>query len=191
LAQQGEPVTGGNPFRRFKEPKLSEFDEVITAAGSAELQGRTGAQVLLLQPALGRRHPRVVEQGVIKGLRPESPAEVRPLEDRFAEPDAQTLEIARRLPEDGEVHAAADVHADGVRDDGVLHGGDAADGHAITDVCVGHERAGDDRREAHDVFHLLPGGLMDGFGPVDAVAEWRGARRQQALALTRGQYLGT
>jgi len=122
MAQQGEPVTGGNPFRRFMEPKLAEFDEVVAASGSAELQGRTGAQVLLLQPLLGRRQPRVVEQGVIKGLRPESPTEMRPLEDRFAEPGAQTFEIARRLSEDGEVHTAADIHAYGVGDDRVLHG---------------------------------------------------------------------
>ena len=72
-----------------------------------------GACTEAVEAPLDRGETRVIEQRVRPGLRPERPAEVGPLEDGRAELRAETLQVARRVAEDREVHTAADVHADG------------------------------------------------------------------------------
>ena len=65
-------------------------------------------------------------------------AETGLVRDGFDEPLAAAVQLAHGQVQHGHLHAARDVHADGVRDDGVFGGEHAADGQAVAHVSVGH-----------------------------------------------------
>ena len=57
--------------------------------------------------------------------------------------------------EDAHLHPAGDVHAHPVRDDRIVHSQDPADGQAVADMGIGHERPAHGHGEARAVAHLL------------------------------------
>ena len=61
----------------------------------------------------------------------------------------------QREIEHRQLHAARDVHADGVRDDRVARGQDTADRQTVADVGVRHQRARDRDRQLARVAQLL------------------------------------
>jgi len=65
------------------------------------------------------------------------------------------FEISGGDVEDGELHAAGNIDAYCIGDDGVARREDAADGQAVALVGIGHERAADGDGEAGGVFHLF------------------------------------
>src|SRR5260221_6658710 len=92
----------------------------------------------------GRLPGRVVEHGMRWALRARdlgAHAEARLFQERALEVVLALPEDVRRDAVDREAHAAGDVDADGERNDRVLRREYAADGQAVADVGIGHQRA--------------------------------------------------
>ena len=100
------------------------------------------------------------------------------LSSRFASRSRCPAIVAGGAVVDGQLHAAGDVHAHGVGDDGVLDRQHAADGQAVADVRVGHERARHGHRQRARVGHLLDGGRFQALAPLVPGREF-GARRER------------
>lgn len=64
-------------------------------------------------------------------------------------------EVLGRQVKHREGHPAADIHAHGVGNHGVVGGQHPADGQAVAVVGVGHERAGHGHGQLHGRFHLV------------------------------------
>ncbi len=93
-------------------------------------------------------------------------AEARFRLDGAREPVLLLLQVAHRDVQHRHLHAAGDVHADGVRNHRILRGQHAADGQAVTDVCVRHERARDRHRQQTRLLHLHHRVVFEMFAPL-------------------------
>jgi hypothetical protein len=82
------------------------------------------------------------------------------------QPVVASLNPPGRRVEHREFHAAGDVDADGVGNDGVLGGEHPADREAVTDVGVGHECSGDRHWQAGRGRYLGDGGVFDLIPPL-------------------------
>jgi len=85
------------------------------------------------------------------------------------EPIGLRFDRLGRQVENGHFHAAGDIDADGVGNDGILGGQHAADGQAIADVGVRHERGRDGHGQVAGVIHLLEGFGVEILAPLAEV----------------------
>ena len=93
-------------------------------------------------------------------------AETRLVLNGLDEPFAPAVQLAHGQVEHGHLHAAGNVHADGVGDDRVVGGQHAADGQTIADVRVRHQRARDRHGELARASHLVDGLGFESFAPL-------------------------
>ncbi|MDT4837612.1 hypothetical protein FQZ97_713500 [compost metagenome] len=156
----------------------ADLDEVVAGAQGAEVVAIVG----LLQPwVLGGDGPEACGQGapglvgggryVVPGALV-APAEGLAVGHGALDGAAQAMEVVRQVggPQGGEGgdHAAADVHAHGGGNDRADGGNHAADGRALAQVHVGHDRQVlEDEGHLRRVDQLLAGFLFHrhAFGP--------------------------
>ena len=133
----------------------------------------------ILQRCRDRRHLPVLVHDVVLAPRLERGAHAEPCFtlERFGEPRLVDRERTDGQIENGHLHPAGDIHADGVRNDRVVGREHATDRQAIPDVRIGHERAGSGNRQPAGVFHLLDGVGFQAFTP-DTVRRRSGARKE-------------
>ena len=82
---------------------------------------------------------------------------------------------------DGELHSARDVHADGVRDDGVVGRQHAADRQAIAHVGIRHQRARHGDRQRARIAHLLHRVCFEALAPLAPRREFRPRRKGRPI----------
>ena len=99
------------------------------------------------------------------------------------------LQVAHRNVQHGHFHAARDVHADGVGDHRVVRGQHAADGQAVADVRIRHQRARDRHRQQTRFLHLHHRVVFETFAPL-AIFHGNFARRNFSLSASTGERVG-
>ena len=152
VAQQGEIRAGLKAEFLVLHGEFAELDKMIAAAAGAEL--RRGLVAKRLRD--GADGPVLVHDRMRAAMFEfRADAEARLGFDGADEIGFAAAQPVERQIEHGHFHAAGDVHAHGVRDDGVVGGQHAADGQAVADVGVGHERGGDGDGQLAGVLHLL------------------------------------
>ena len=163
----------------------TELHEMVTAAAGAQL--RPGAVLVLFgdraNVPIGIQHlvlPAVLEAGPHAKARLglDGPGEAFGMPFQFADRDIQHRHL----------HAAGDIHADGIWNDRVLGGQHAADRQAVAHVRVGHESAGDCDRQQAGPFHLHHGLVFQPFAPL-AIFDRFGAGRRRCVHNGLGEFL--
>ena len=108
--------------------------------------------------------------------------------DRPGKAIRMPLQFADRDIQHRHLHAAGDIHADRIRNDGVLGGQHAANRQAIAHVRVRHEGAGHCHGQQAGFLHLHHGLVLQSFAPL-AVFDRFGARRRRSVHNGFGQFL--
>lgn len=165
VGEEGKVVAGGEVEAFYGDIQLAKFDKVIAAAACAEL-----APCLVLE-ALGERAevPVAVHDLVLAARFFEFRADAEAgfgFDGASEEVDPVTEGFGGKV-EDGESYAAGDVYADSIGDDGVSCGEDAADGDAIADVRIGHERGMNGDRQLRGISHLRDGIAFEANAPLE------------------------
>ena len=165
VTEQREVLARRQPDRAVGHGELPELDEVIAAAARPELRPRA-----ILEAGRDVAHAPIRIHDTVLAWRPErgADAESRLTLDRFGQLALIVGQRGERQIQHGHLHAARDVHADRVRNDGVVRRQHAADREPVADVRVGHERAGDRDRQLARVRHLLDRRRLQVFTP-DAI----------------------
>ena len=120
-------------------------------------------------------------------------AEARLALDEVRETVALTGEGVRLAVIDGQLHAARDVHADGVRNHRVLRREHAPDRQTVADVRIWHERARDRDRQRTRIGHLLHRLGFEPFAPLTPWRQFRTRRERRAVdraGQRRTQFVG-
>ncbi len=169
MAEQGEVKAGREGQVGGSDFESAELDEVVAGTAGAKL-----GPGLVLELAGDRGDgPVGVHDGMLASVR-ETGTDAKAGfgfnggdESVGAGFDAPDGEI-----EHGHLHAAGDIHTDGVRDDGVVGGEDAADGQAIADMGIGHQCASYGDGESAGLFHLLDCLRVEITAPLVVVRRW-------------------
>ena len=141
----------------------TELHEMVAAAASAEL--RPSAVLVLFgdraNVPIGIQHlvlAAVLEAGTQAKacFSFDGPRKALGMPFQFADRDIQHRHL----------HAAGDVHADGIRNNCVLGSEHAADWKAIAHVCVRHEGAGHCHGQQAGFLHLHHGLMLQAFTPL-------------------------
>jgi len=171
VAEQREVPSRRESGRTVEHRELAELDEVIAAAARAELS--PGA---VLHPRGHSRHPPVGVHDLVltASLKRRAHPEARLALDRAREPVLTGCERADRQVEDGELHAARDVDADGVRNHRILGGEHAPDREPVAHVRIRHERASDGDGELARVLELIDRGRLEVGAPDPVGCIWQG-----------------
>ena len=150
---------------------------MIAAAARAELRPR-----LVAQPLRHRRNAPVFVHHVVLAalLELAAHAEARLALDDVRETIPLSGDRVRLAVEDGQLHAARDVHADGVRNHRVVRREHAADRQAVADVRIRHERARHRDRQRTRIRHLLHRLRLEALAPLTPRRE-RLALRERRL----------
>ena len=120
-------------------------------------------------------------------------AEARLALDDVREPVALAGEGVRLAVIDGQLHAARDVHADGVRNHRVVRREHAADRQAVAHVRIRHERARHRDRQRTRIRHLLHRLGFEALAPLTPRREFRARRERRAIdraSQRRAQFVG-
>ena len=155
----------------------TELDEMISAAARAELRPRP-VLVLFRHPA--DRPIRVHHLVLAAVLEVCAHAEARLRLDGTCEPVLLPFQVAHRNVQHRHLHAAGDVHADGVRNHRVFRRQHAADGQAIANVRIRHQRARHRHRQQTRLLHLHHRVVFEPFAPL-AILHRFSARRRRGL----------
>jgi hypothetical protein len=155
----------------------AKLHEMISAPARAEL--RPGAVLVLFRDRADRpiRVQHVVRAAFLE-IRANAKARLR--FDGAREPVLLLFQVAHRNVQHRHLHAAGDVHADGVGNHRVVRGQHAADGQAVADVRVRHERARDRHRQQTRLLHLHHRVVFQPFAPLPVFHRF-GARRWRRL----------
>ena len=172
MAHERDVVARGDvPLgNRLREVERAELDEVIARARSSELHA---GPVLVLAGHAGDGPVLIQHRMMVRAVKPAAHAEAGPASQHVGEHVPPGVENLGVEGEDRQLHAAGDIDPDGVGDDGVFTRQHPANGEAITDVGIGHQRAAPGDRERTRIGHLAmsadvdvgsPGGVRDATG---------------------------
>ncbi len=162
----------------------SELDKMVSASARAELRPRA---IFVLFRDRADRPIRVQHFMRAALLEIRADAETRLRLDGAREAILFVFQIAQRNIQHRHLHAAGDVHADGVGNHRVLRGQHAADGQAIADVRVRHERARDRHRQQTRLFHLHHRVVFETFAPLP-ILHRHGARQRRRVEQSLGKF---
>ena len=97
------------------------------------------------------------------------------------------LQVACGKIEDGHFHAAGDIDADGIRNDGIVRGQHAADGQAIAHVRIRHQGSRHENRQQTGFLHLHYGVVFKALAPL-AIFDRLGPRRRRRAEQRLGEF---
>ena len=152
----------------------TELHKMISTAARAKL--RPG--LVLILRGDGADRPIRVHHLVFAALsKVRADAEARLRLDGPREPIRPSFQVAHRNVQHCHLHAARDIHANGVRDDCVLGGQHAADRQAIAHVRVRHQRPRHRHRQQARLLHLHHRLVFETLAPLPIFyrfgARWR------------------
>ena len=155
----------------------AKLDEMISAPAGAELRPR--AVLVLLRDGADRP---IRVQHVMRAafLEARADAKARFRFDGAGQAVLLLLQIAQRNVQHRHFHAAGNVHADGVRNHGVFRGQHAADGQAVANVRIRHERSRDGDRQQTGFLHLHHRLVFKPFAPLPVFHRLRARRRRRS-----------
>lgn len=177
VAEESEIFAGRKSVNRFLRFESAEFDEMIATATGAEL----GPGFVFVLSGDGTAGPIGIENRVLAAaFKTGADTETRLLLDGAGETILLAIEMIGREIEDGHFHAASDVDTDCIRNDGVFGSEHAADGEAVTDVRIRHERACDRNGEEAGILHLTNSVGLKAFAPL-MIIDRLGAGRRRSI----------
>ena len=151
---------------------------MISTPARAQLRPRA---ILVLFRHRAERPIRVHHVMLTALLEVRAHAEARLRLNRPREPVLTALQVMHREVQHRHLHAAGDVHPDGIGDHRVLRGQHAADGQAIAHVRVRHERTRHRHRQQTRLLHLHHRLVFQARAPLPILHRLRARRRRGAL----------